>query len=250
MKTKDKIRYLTQKEKFILNLIGPDRLSAIFRKYETYENYINQYNVDSVNGYDWEYKNLKHKLGGITKEDIFVDDKNNIKLKDNKILYYIDWIDQEDFKFHFNRRVEKSIFHPVLYSDLLKDEIDENIINFRAVKLKYILHNPYKRYNNYLFCHSPKMYSSVTCVDDVIRLYDLDLFDERIVSMHNGKYRSRVHNEYIDINGDFKEVKVKSYQMYSYGYSNDLSYSWCANLNRYKEGWNKKKYNKLNKQTI
>lgn len=245
---------LSQQEKFTFKMVGVDRYNEIFQDWfgnESYTRYMKQFGVEKINGYDWERKNLKHKYGSINKDDIYVDDFNNIKLKDDKILYFIDWVDNEDSKHFFNRSIEKSVFYPILYKDIHSDYIGKKSISFKDVKLKYTLYNPYEIYNNYLFCHTPETYSSVPYVDDVYRLFHLGVFDERIVNVFNMKNTSRRdYEEYLKINGDFKRVNTEVYTLYEYGYGNDVSYSWCSNLERYKYGWNKKKQNKLKKDLV
>ena len=87
-------------------------------------------------------------------------------------------------------------------------------------------------YNNYLFCHTPENYSTVIKVDVIYQLYNLGIFDERIVSIHNCK-NCRSNYVYVYINNKIGSVKVKSYELYNYGYGNNLSYSWhpdCSKL--------------------
>ncbi len=224
-------------EKLFINIIGTDKWKQLRNSnefnnvefYETYKHYIKKYNLEIVSGSDWIYNNKRYKYGSIKKENIYIDNKNNIKLKPNTILYYV-LKDEEDYGFEMN--TSKAVFCPILYKHIPDDEINKISINFKEVKLKYTLHNPYKMYNNYLFCHTPKTYSSVPYVDDVYNLFDLGVFDERIVSIHNnknciGKY------VYVYIDDKIGSVKVKSYELHNYGYGNNLSYSWhphCSKL--------------------
>ena len=224
-------------EKFFLDIIGIDKWNQLkssnefnnIKFYKTYKYYRNKYNLEIVSGSDWIYNNKRYKYGSIKKENIYVDNKNNIKLKPNTILYYV-LRDEEDDGFQID--ISKAVFCPILYKDIPDDEISKININFKEVKLKYTLHNPYKMYNNYLFCHTPENYSSVIKVDVIYQLYNLGIFDERIVSIHNSK-NHRGNYVHVYINNKIGSVKVKSYELYSYGYCNDLSYSWhpdCSKL--------------------
>lgn len=223
-------------EKFFLRTIGINKWNELkssnefynIEFYETYKYYRKKYNLEIVSGSDWIYNNKRYKYGSIKKENICVDNKNNIKLKPNTILYYV-LRDEEDYGLQLN--ISKALFCPILYKHIPDDEISKININFKEVKLKYTLYNPYKMYNNYLFCHTPENYSSVIKVDVIYQLYDLGIFDKRIVSMHNSK-NCRSDYDYIYINEKIGSVKVKSYELYSYGFGNDLSYSWYPNCSK------------------